>query len=41
MEVFIFSILDRSKGNCLGFKVSGEAQKEDYQLNKARRWVCG
>jgi hypothetical protein len=32
MEVIMFTILDKSKGNCLGFKVSGKAKKEDYEM---------
>jgi len=28
----VFTILDRSSENCIGFKVSGKAQKEDYEM---------
>ena len=28
----MFTILEKSEGNCLGFKVSGKAQKEDYEM---------
>lgn len=28
----MFTILDQSSGNCIGFKVSGKAQKEDYEM---------